>query len=397
MTDDLTLTITPAAGGDALAFEGWTAIRVSRGIERVPSDFQVTATDRNPSQPFRAQIHAGDKCQVLLGGDAVLTGYVDRVIPSYAPGAHSVTVLGRSKCEDLVDCSAVFETFQLMNMSLPALAEKLCTPFGIKVNTIDGDTGAKLGSVIIQQVAVTLTETPMEVIEQVCRYAGALAYDNEQGDLVLSRVGTTEMASGLEQGQNIQSAIAFETMDQRFSKVSSILVSNQFITQPVSANFDPLLNNSLAYALDPGVLRYRPLLIVAEQNDVGYRVATLRATWEVNRRYGRSKQIKAVVDSWRDSAGKLWQVNALANVNADALGLSGQVWLIAEVSFLRDERGTRAELILMPKEAFSVEPIILNPAAAAVNAAANQGAAGNPSAPDGITVTPLPPVSGAAQ
>ena len=37
-------------------------------------------------------------------------------------------------------------------------------------------------------------------------------------------------------------------------------------------------------------------------------------------------------------------------------GLNNVQWLLAEVTFTRDERGTRANLIMMPKEAFAVQP-----------------------------------------
>ncbi len=385
--DDLTLIITPAGGGDATALSGWTQVRVTRGIERLPSDFQVTATA--PGGPLDVRAHAGDLAQVLLGGDPVLTGYVDRVIPAFAPGSHTVTILGRSKCEDLVDCSAVFETFQLTSMSLPDLANRLSADFKIKAKVIDGDIGPKIGTIIVPQVNVALMETAWEIIERVCRYGGVLAYDDTDGNLILSRVGSTSMASGFAQAQNVQGAVGLEGMDQRFSKYVGVFASTQTLFEMPPDNFNPLTNNSLGFALDPGVPRYRPLVLVAEQNDLNFTVLKNRLGWEAARRYGRSKQIRVVADSWRDSAGMLWQTNALAPVDVPAAGVSGEVWLITEVSFLRDERGTRAELVLMPKEAFSVDPINLNPASVPLVQAANAAAVG---AADGqIVSSPLPP------
>ena len=178
-------------------------------------------------------------------------------------------------------------------------------------------------------------------------------------------------------------------MDQRFSKYVGVFASTQTLFEMPPDNFNPLTNNALGFALDPGVPRYRPLVLVAEQNDLNFTVLKNRLGWEAARRYGRSKQIRVVADSWRDSAGMLWQTNALAPVDVPAAGVSGEVWLITEVSFLRDERGTRAELVLMPKEAFSVEPINLNPASVPLVQAANAAAVG---AADGqIVSAPLPP------
>ncbi len=374
MSDDVTLITTPAAGGPGTAFQGWTSVRVTRGIDRCPSDFQISATERNPLDPGVMQIFPGDSCEVLLGADLILTGYVDRVIPSLSGDEHSITILGRSKCEDIVDCSAEFQTFQLSNVTAPKLAALLCQPFGISVATI-GD----VGSLQIEAFNVTLTETPFEIIEEVCRYAGLLAFDGRDGNLILTRAGTGQMASGFAQGQNVQEATAFFTMDQRYSSVRAIQVSNQFLFETPSAGTpsELLSDNTLAEARDPGVLRHRPLLLVAEQNDIGFQVAKQRVQWEVNRRWGRSQQVRLTCDSWRDQAGQLWELNALANVDLPALKITNQVWLIAEVEFVKDERGTRAEVTLMPQQAFAVEPIILNPFAAQIAEALNHPAAGN--------------------
>lgn len=389
MLDELILITTPAAGGASTAFRGWTAVRVTRGIERCPSDFQITATDRNPSNPVEMQIFAGDACQIMLGADLVLTGYVDRVISTMGPDSHSVTILGRSKCADIVDCSAEFQTFQLSNVTAVQLATLLCKPFGIDVGTV-GD----VGSLVIPEFNVTLTETPYEIIEEVCRYAALLAFDGRDGNLILTRVGTGTMSSGFTQGQNVETATSFFTMDQRYSEVRTILVSNQFLFEPVGTDTAAaaLLNNSMPSAFDKGVLRYRPLLIVAEQNDPGFEVAKQRAQWEVNRRYGRSQQVRLTCDSWRDISGRLWALNAITKVDLPALKIVDQIMIIAEVSFLRDERGTHAEVTLMPREAFDIEPIILNPYAAGIAEAQNFGAAGGAQPTEVLTP---PPTEGA--
>ncbi|HTH61490.1 MAG TPA: hypothetical protein VL689_15195 [Paraburkholderia sp.] len=43
MADDVTLTV----GGQTIA--GWTTIRVTRGMERIPADFDIGLTERYPN------------------------------------------------------------------------------------------------------------------------------------------------------------------------------------------------------------------------------------------------------------------------------------------------------------------------------------------------------------
>lgn len=396
MADDLTLTVQPALGGAQTAYTGWTSVRVTRGIERCPADFEIEATSKLHVAGGDADIFPGDQCTVRLGADLVLTGYVDRVIPSLTAEEHTVRISGRSKCEDLVDCAAEFNTFEMIATDPVSLAKKVAAPFGISVDVI-GD----IGSTQIPQFDVIVTETAYEIIERVARYAALLAYDGPDGNLILTRDGSLSMQSGFVQGQNVQAATAFFTMDQRYSEVTAVLLStDNLYTEPGDPNgsASALANDTIATANDPGVLRHRPLLLIAEQNDLNYQIAKQRAQWEVNRRFGRSQQVRITCDSWRDSAGELWQVNRLANVDLPALKIVNQVWLIGEVSYIKDERGTRADVTLMPKEAFQPEPIILAPYAAAVAQAVNQnGGAAGPNGVGGIiSPPPVIPTGGAA-
>ncbi len=79
------------------------------------------------------------------------------------------------------------------------------------------------------------------------------------------------------------------------------------------------------------------------------------------RRLGRSQVLEVEVDSWRDSAGKLWEPNFKVPLDLPALKLTNKEWLIAEVTYLRGKTDTRAHLTLMPEEASQPEPVILGP------------------------------------
>ena len=86
------------------------------------------------------------------------------------------------------------------------------------------------------------------------------------------------------------------------------------------------------------------------------------------RRIGRSQAFRLTCDSWRDSAGKLWQPNKLAIINAPAHKLVNQKWIIGTVTFRKDQSGTHADLTLMPPDAFMVQPGVLNIADAQITA-----------------------------
>ncbi len=387
MADDLSLII----GGVSL--QGWQSVRVTRGCERVPSSFEIMATERYPTQPTEMAITPGQACVVKLGADPVLTGYVDRVMPTISPQGHSVRVQGRSKMEDVVDCSvtpSVIAGMQVTTSSLLDLATKIAAPFGIPVKSLTGDNvpvnAAAMGQANAPLIFnVVLSETGYEVIERVARWVQTLVYDDVDGSIILARAGTSTMASGFQQGVNVQQASSAFSMDQRFSEYDAMLMSYKFFGADGGSDI-------LAIFHDTTVPRYRPTVIISEQFTPSGYYAQKRAQWECARRIGRSQAVRVTCDSWRDSAGALWQPNAFVpQLHLPAIKVDpANPWVISEVTFARDaERGTTAELTLMPKEAFVQEPIILMPFLGMWNGLDGGGAQGG----GGASV----PLSGAGQ
>jgi len=97
-------TLTLVAGGQLLT--GWESASITRGIEIMPSSFEIGLTEKYPGRAADIVVKPGEPCVVLIGNDPVVTGTIDRTLPAMAPRQHTVHIHGRSKCEDLVDCSA---------------------------------------------------------------------------------------------------------------------------------------------------------------------------------------------------------------------------------------------------------------------------------------------------
>lgn len=349
--DDLTLSI----GGQMIT--GWTDIRVTRGIERCPSDFSIGMTERYPGELTNVITTPGAPAVVSLGGDTVITGYIDRYSPSMSPNEHAIRVTGRSKCMDLVDCAAQWPKSQISGADAFAIATKLAAVYGVSVRNL-----ATMGLPIIPQFNLMLGETAYEVIERICRYSALLAYDDTDGALILSQVGGVAAASGIAEGDNVQEAIVDFCADQRYQTYVAFKVAVDLLS-------DLGENGNLTYTEnDPNVIRPREMVIIAEAGDAGQEVVQRRARWECARRAGRARVVRVVVDSWRDKAGALWTPNTLTSVDLPTLKIQTPSFLISQVSYIRSaDRGTVAELELMDPRAFVPEPINLQPTPAELN------------------------------
>jgi prophage tail gpP-like protein len=133
--DDLQLIV------NGTAWQGWQEIKVTRGCERVPASFDISATEKYPGQIGDVAIAPMSPCQIKLGSDLVITGYVDRVMPSISAGQHQLRIQGRSKLEDIVDCSITTDAIPHLSITvtdLVPLATQICKPFGITVKSLNG-------------------------------------------------------------------------------------------------------------------------------------------------------------------------------------------------------------------------------------------------------------------
>lgn len=343
--NDLTLTV------DGKAFTGWTGVSVTLSIEQMPNTFEIMATEKNPILKDAVGIKEGSPCTVSLGQDKVITGYVDTLAPFFQAGAHGVRLVGRGKCQDLVDCSAEWKGCQISGSNALEIATKLAAPYGITAKALSNPGPA------VPQFNINVTDKPVDVLELVTRHAGLLYYEDREGNLVLSDVADEDAASGFVEGQNVQSASFVRSLAQRYSIYQCSLLS---VDTSGLLEFSPGLY--FHQTDDPFVGRHRRLVTVAEGVHGGQDLARKRVLWEAARRAGRGRVVNVTVDSWRDAAGQLWTPNTLAPVSLPSLTLTDAVYCISTVTFKQDlEGGTTADVTLMPRESFLAAPIVLQP------------------------------------
>lgn len=104
LNDNVTLRVNGREWG------GWTSIRIGSGIERLARDFSVEITRQWPGgdgvASLQPRVKNGDKVEVLIGDDLVVTGWVEATPVRYDSRSISVGISGRSLTADLIDCAA---------------------------------------------------------------------------------------------------------------------------------------------------------------------------------------------------------------------------------------------------------------------------------------------------
>lgn len=334
------------------SFEGWKGITVKRSIKAIAGSFDISAIDKWADQQQPWLILPGDTCTVAIDKEVIITGYVDDTKPKFSGSSKDFGISGRDKAGDLVDCSIDFSPGTWSKISLLSLCTKVATLFGIGVTL---DPTAKSANFAFTSWVVNPGESCFETLERAARLRGVLLANDGQGNIVITRAGTSRAATALVQGQNILSAEATYSFKERFS---------EYKVKAQGANFgsaDPgetaLWARLFGLAKDASVKRYRPLVIIAEGAATSS-ICNQRAQWEAAVRTGKSSPITVTVSGWRQGDGSLWKPNQLTTVKAPWLGINLEL-LITEVTFKSDDSNAKTtQLLLEPASAYVPDPTL---------------------------------------
>lgn len=330
-------------------FAGWKSARVTRGIESVSGSFELAVSDRWAGQAVAWPIVEEDECTLILEGEHVITGHVDRRTLSLGAEDHSLTVSGRDLAGALVDCSAVLKKWEFLGVPLLALAKKLAEPFGIKVTLQPG----LLPPAPPAKLTVDPGDTAFDALERACRLCGVLPISDGKGGVVLTRAGSVRCGTALVQGENVLSASARFDGAGRFRRY---IVTGQ---HPGTDDWDgATVAGVRGEASDPNVRRASRVLLIRAEGGVTIEHAKRRAQWEAKVRAARGDGITVRVQGWTQGDGKLWPVNARVPVQLPFLGVEGELLITQATHQLDDHGGTTTELWVRRPDAFLPEPVV---------------------------------------
>jgi prophage tail gpP-like protein len=338
-TAKITETIELSIGGKV--YSVWTQVNVTRSLDAISGAFNLTLSGKTETGGVNVEVKPGDRCKVSLGGTVVINGWVDAADVSIDLASHSVSIRGRDLTGDLADCSAIHKPGSWRNARIEAIASELTRPFGVKV-TAKTSTGAALAKFALQQ-----GETVQAALERLMRFRGLIMVASADGSLEITTPGTGAPVATLELGVNIKSIAASFDDSQRFS---SYLIKGQ--APGNDHKHGKTVSQIRGDATDAGVTRYRPMLIVAEEQGDGASLST-RAKFEAGVRAGKSKTATIEALGWRPAAGApIWAPNTLVKVKAADVRLADETMLVTAVDYSKGEGGTTARLTVMPPGAW---------------------------------------------
>ncbi|EAM8767301.1 baseplate protein [Salmonella enterica] len=332
---------------DGKIFSGWTSVTVNRSIETMAGYFDLgvnvqTSTDLSslaPGKPFTLSID----------GQTVITGYTDGRRRQMGADSMKITIAGRDKTADLIDCAAIYKGGQWKKRTLEQIARDLCQPYGVAVRweLTDAESAAPFTSFTLDH-----SETVYEALGRAARARGVLITSNAAGDLVFTRADESH-SDRLVLGENLLMVDFDEDYRDRFSEytVKGHGRSNGKVGDTVDAR---TIASQKGTATDSAITRYRPMIILADSK-IDAQSATARALREQRRRLAKSVTFEAQLDGWTRSNGQIWMPNILAEIDASKFAIQTGPLLVSKVVLTLDDReGVKTTLTLAPRDGFLV-------------------------------------------
>lgn len=361
---------------DGQRYDQWTSGEVTRDLKDFSGSFSFTFRDGEASSaalafasaPIQKRLKAQMKAVIKIGNRTVLKGHVEEVDKDLGDGQATVTISGRDKTGDLIDCAALPDGQQaeMKKVKLEAAAKKIAAPFGLTVKA-EVDTGA-----VFDRYAVDLGETAFSAIEKGTRSRGVLVLSDGIGGIVITRAGKTRAPADLVQPGNVLKSRGSESTARRFSKTTvrgqSERIAKERGNAALDATAEPLdvgsrtdgasgaaTNNerkgtvATGSATDSDIERYRPAVYLA-RSKADKASAQSEADWRSRTAKGEGDELTHTVKG-HTVDGSLWTVNQLVHVSDAFLDVERDQ-LISRTRYAEDQSGATTDITSCRPEAF---------------------------------------------
>ncbi|MBS0039361.1 phage tail protein, partial [Neisseria sp. Marseille-Q1983] len=310
----------------------WTNYDIVSDLLTPADDFSVTLG--RPVDAVPTAVKEGDKVEVRVGGDTVLSGRIDRVHTTTEKGNKTLTIQGRDDAGILLDCSAPL--FNAQDMDLNQIIEKIVKPLGLSKIRIDAAKTNKTHKVQIEPGS-----RAWDALTQYAEANGVWPWMEPDGTLVVGGPDyTAAPVAGLilrvsGDNNNIKRLEVNRDMAARYSEVTVLAQSHSG------------KHNIKATAKDESVKLHRPLIVTEPDID-----SQAQAERKAKKRLADSRleglTITAVVQGHRTDDGTLWQPGQRINVLSEPDGIDSVYFLMAR-TFVGG-RGQGTETVLTLKE-----------------------------------------------
>lgn len=345
------------------AFED-VVLRVAGGALH-PVEIEWTASANEPARAFSATLaprdatsealaaFAADVAQmgatlangpavtITASGTPILTGWIDRYLPTLSISSPSIRIEGRSKSAVLVDSSAKHATGEWRRAKPAKILAELAGAYGIAVvdKTVD--------SLVRPLWRMTQGSSVIAHAHRLARVDGQSLTGTADGGLTIFRGTLGRHAGEIVEGINMcDGASAVHDWSKR---AKTQTVKGQ---RADGWSADDL---SIAESAEDGTVTRPVEVVIVASEEVDPRAAVRRAQWRRDQTAGEGLRVLLPAQiGWRDAGGRIWEPGYTLWVESDYLGVA-QEMAIESVRGIQSARGTVAHLELVDPRALGAK------------------------------------------
>ncbi len=370
MTSDADDKVSIVIAGES--FEGWLDVSLDSDLFTQADAFKLSAPI--PAKSVRAKILPFSTCDIYVGRDRQMAGFIDDVTPSGDRSSSRLSVVGRDLAAHLVDNES--KKFNARDMNIKTMIEKLVDPsWGIKVVLSNEDNrrlllGKKDKKKVSAATPEFLKPIPRastkidggqkisQIIDTHCKRLGITWWMTAKGELFLGKPNYKQSAAYSFRLAPLGSSEAKNNNVERYSvqrsaadQYTEIVVNGVGIAK-TKGLFDSGSSapKFTATAVDSELQRrgIKRKLIISDSDITSKSEATKRAQTELQRRKLAGFSISLTVPGYRQE-DRLYAVDTLASVKIEEADVDG-VFYVSQRRFYEDRGKRRTDLKLIAKD-----------------------------------------------
>lgn len=318
-------------------YVGWKTVRINRSVEQATGEFSLEVTEKHQADLMQHDFKINDRCQVLLGSQVVIDGYIEIVEPSYDANSHTISITGRDITGDLTESSAELENGELTNVTIAQLAQALLKGYGITVNC--PQPGMPFAKAVVDG-----GESVFDVLSAHASQRGLLLYTLGDGVLYIGKPPQRELGVHLQEGVNIKAASASHDASQQFGR---------YVFHAQGKDGKTIKHEVTDSSGRASRVLIQDLELAENSSLTGVQQ---RAAWEMKVRKAKGQRATVTVVGWEYASGQLWNIGQRLRLSSPRLGYANTLMLVSGVDYsVSDQAGTLTELTLINPEAYAPE------------------------------------------
>jgi prophage tail gpP-like protein len=325
-----------------LVHTGWTAYEIDSDLMTPADAWHVRLAQ--PGMVVPPEVVPGATVAVRVGGELVLSGWLDERTLTVATGRHELTLTGRDGAGRLLDCSSPLVGVQ--RVSIDQVLAKVLAPLGIPASRVFIDAASK--GALREKVMVEPGDTAWDTLRRVAEANGLWPWFEPNGTLVVGgpRYDVPPVAKLVlrsdGQGNNVLSLSEKRSMVGRYSDVT---VYGQSPAIGSGAGESDPRHAIKATKQDSGVPVYRPKIVV-DHEAINTTIARARGSKIISDSRVRSYTLTATVAGHRTADGTLWTPGQRVQVQSEPHGVDATYFVMARRLTGDKSTGQRTALTL---------------------------------------------------